>query len=173
MAFYQHGMGYSKLGFTDILDPEAFTSIMENASASFIANNISEDTLNNIYNKLLTDKSNFKNYLSNPNDYTEPVKTEQEIIDDIIGDNWDAFSDFLEKPDVVEEAGVEEITESLPEPTEAVTSISSGSISDFYNGLTEEEKNKLGNLEDLIDDYNAIPFDQPIEDYIETLKCKL
>jgi hypothetical protein len=99
MVYYQHGMGYSKLGFADAIDPEAFTSIMENASASFIANNISEDTLNTIYNKLVANKSNFKNYASNPSDYTAPVKTEQEIIDDIIGDNWEAFSDFLEKPE--------------------------------------------------------------------------
>ncbi len=53
--------------------------------------------------------------------------------------------------------------ESLP--TEAIT--------DFYNGLTEEQKNILGNLDELIEAYNDIPFNQPVEDYIEMLKCKL
>ena len=53
--------------------------------------------------------------------------------------------------------------ESLP--TEAIT--------DFYNGLTEKQKNILGNLDELIDAYNDIPFSQPVEDYIEMLKCKL
>ena len=126
MAYYQHGIGYSKLGFVDILDPEGRTKIMENASASFIANNISEDTLNIIYNKLVANKSNFKNYLSNPSDYTAPVKTEQEIIDDIIGDNWEAFSDFLEKP------------EGLEQPTQPVTNVKV--ISEDY-GVVQAETN--------------------------------
>ena len=50
---------------------------------------------------------------------------------------------------------------------------STEAISDFYNGLTEEQKNKLGNLDALIEEYEDIPFDQAVEDYIETLKCKL
>ena len=57
--------------------------------------------------------------------------------------------------------------------TKGVVSFPSEAISDFYNGLTEEQKNKLGNLDALIEEYEDIPFDQPVEDYIETLKCKL
>ena len=87
MMFYQHGMGYSRLGFTDVLDPEGFTSVMKPASAAFIENNISDNTLNVIYNKLMVEKSAYKNYLTSPSDYAEPVVTDQEILDDILGDN--------------------------------------------------------------------------------------
>jgi Mg/Co/Ni transporter MgtE len=55
----------------------------------------------------------------------------------------------------------------------AVESVPTEAITDFYNELTEEQKNKLGNLDELIEAYEDIPFDQPVEDYIETLKCKL
>ena len=55
----------------------------------------------------------------------------------------------------------------------SVMNTSTEAISDFYNGLTEEQKNKLGNLDALIEEYEDIPFDQAVEDYIETLKCKL
>ena len=60
---------------------------MEPASAAFIENNISDNTLNVIYNKLMVEKSAYKNYLTSPSDYAEPVVTDQEILDDILGDN--------------------------------------------------------------------------------------
>ena len=46
-------------------------------------------------------------------------------------------------------------------------------INEFYNGLTQEQKDKLGNLDDLIAEYNDVPFDYAVEDYIESIKCKL
>jgi hypothetical protein len=46
-------------------------------------------------------------------------------------------------------------------------------ISEFYNGLTEAQKKILGNLEDLIAEYDETPFDYPEEKYIESLICKL
>jgi hypothetical protein len=46
-------------------------------------------------------------------------------------------------------------------------------ISEFYNGLTEDQKKILGNLEALINEYEDIPFNYSEEEYIESLKCKL
>jgi hypothetical protein len=46
-------------------------------------------------------------------------------------------------------------------------------LSEFYNGLTEAQKKILGNLEDLMDEFENMPFDYSEEEYIESLKCKL
>jgi hypothetical protein len=46
-------------------------------------------------------------------------------------------------------------------------------ISNFYESLTPEQKATLGPIEDVIADYESIPFDSSYEDYIESLKCKL
>lgn len=45
-------------------------------------------------------------------------------------------------------------------------------IENFYNSISEEEKNKLGTLDDLIMRYENSVFDYPVEQYIESLKCK-
>ena len=57
--FYQHGVGYSKLGFVKVLDPESFVQIMQNASSSFLDNDINTEIFNRIYNSLMT-KNQFK-----------------------------------------------------------------------------------------------------------------
>jgi hypothetical protein len=44
-------------------------------------------------------------------------------------------------------------------------------ISNFYESLTQEEKDKLGSIEDIISDYESMPFDYSYEDYIKSLKC--
>jgi hypothetical protein len=46
-------------------------------------------------------------------------------------------------------------------------------ISDFYNELTEEQKKKIGTLEDLNDQYNEIPFQMTEEEFINNIKCNL
>jgi alkylated DNA repair dioxygenase AlkB len=46
-------------------------------------------------------------------------------------------------------------------------------ITEFYDSLTEEQKNILGNLDDLIAAYEDAPMVYSEEAYIETLKCKL
>jgi hypothetical protein len=46
-------------------------------------------------------------------------------------------------------------------------------ISNFYEDLTPEQKTKLGSLDDIMADYENIPFDYSYDEYIESLKCKL
>jgi predicted NAD-dependent protein-ADP-ribosyltransferase YbiA (DUF1768 family) len=46
-------------------------------------------------------------------------------------------------------------------------------ISNFYESLTPEQKTKLESLEDIIADYESIPFEYSYNEYIESLKCKL
>jgi hypothetical protein len=54
---------------------------------------------------------------------------------------------------------------------ENVSSINT--IVDFYNELTEEQKKKIGTLEDLNDQYNEIPFQMTEEEFINNIKCNL
>jgi alkylated DNA repair dioxygenase AlkB len=60
-----------------------------------------------------------------------------------------------------------------PEGIQTVDAAPNVMLSEFYNGLTEAQKKILGNLEDLIAEYDEIPFDYSEEKYIESLKCKL
>ncbi len=50
---------------------------------------------------------------------------------------------------------------------------STTNISDFYNSLTEEQKKKIGTLEDLNEQYNEIPFQMTEEEFINNIKCNL
>jgi alkylated DNA repair dioxygenase AlkB len=64
-------------------------------------------------------------------------------------------------------------TPDINQVSKTVTSIPTEEITNFYNALTEEQKNILGNLDGLIAAYEDVPFNQSVEDYIEMLKCKL
>jgi predicted NAD-dependent protein-ADP-ribosyltransferase YbiA (DUF1768 family) len=47
-------------------------------------------------------------------------------------------------------------------------------LSNFYNTLTSAQKEKIGTLEDLYEEYNQIPYEQSVEDFIDEIKtCKL
>jgi len=97
MMFYQHGFGYSPLGFNKILEAQAFTGIVETASASFLSNNLSTATLDQIFN-ILNTRSNYKNYVVNPKDYTSPEEGLQNVFDEFTDNDWENLKDFIEKP---------------------------------------------------------------------------
>ena len=46
-------------------------------------------------------------------------------------------------------------------------------LSEFYNSLTEEQKMSAGTLEDLIDEFNSVPFTFTEQDFIQELKCRI
>jgi hypothetical protein len=68
MMFYQHGIGNTKLGFTKVLDPIQYKAIMQAASTNFINNYLNEDTLNTIFNTVVS-MDRFKNHLTSPEGY--------------------------------------------------------------------------------------------------------
>jgi len=86
-----------------------------------------------------------------------------------ISDFYDMIKPQLESKDIIEKI-IETITqlENQVEPTQSV-------ISDFYSSLTDKEKEKLGNLDELIDDYvQMYEGTMSEEQYIENvLKCNL
>jgi hypothetical protein len=71
----------------------------------------------------------------------------------------------LKEPIVTEEA--QEMASEM-ESEEAPIS----TIRDFYNSLTEEEKAKFGTEEDLMREYNEIPFPMSEKDFVDQKICK-
>jgi hypothetical protein len=63
---YQHGLGYSKYGFNDALPYEDYIGVMQTASDIFMANDMSNDTLNTVYNRLVDTVGIFPNYVISP-----------------------------------------------------------------------------------------------------------
>ena len=63
-------------------------------------------------------------------------------------------------------------SENKPE-NEFLTSAVNNSISTFFNSLNAQQQAKLGSLENLQNEYNAVPFAISEEDFINELKCKL
>lgn len=96
LMFYQHGTGYSKLGFVRVLDPEAFTQIMQNASNSFLNNGLSEETFERIYSRLNT-KSQFKDYTVDP-DNIEGIESVESFLETFSEDELKGMEDFLGTP---------------------------------------------------------------------------
>jgi hypothetical protein len=101
LMFYQHGTGYSKLGFVRVLDPEAFTQIMQNAANSFLNNDLSEKTFERIYNRLNT-KSQFKDYIVDPNNLSGEESVE-DYLNTFSEDDFADMADFLGQVPVKEE----------------------------------------------------------------------
>ena len=140
---------------------------MQTASDSFLKNSLNDDTFELIYNRLNT-KAQFKNYTvdpANPN----AVTTVEDVLSTYTADDLEGMSDFLEG---VEEQPIQPTVEPVGE-IQTVSAEPNALISEFYNNLTQEQKNILGNLEDLIAEYEDVPFDYSEQEFIESLKCKL
>jgi hypothetical protein len=103
LMFYQHGTGYSKLGFVRVLDPEAFTQIMQNAANSFLNNDLSEKTFERIYNRLNT-KSQFKDYIVDPNNLSGEESVD-DYLDTFSDDDFADMADFLGEAPAKDESG--------------------------------------------------------------------
>lgn len=65
---------------------------------------------------------------------------------------------------------VQPITQPTVQTTEEVST--KQQLKDFYESLSKEQKEKLGNIEDIIENYENLPINMSIEKYIEQLKCK-
>lgn len=115
MMMYQHGIGYSKYGFTKALPYEGFIGVMQTASEIFMNKQLNEETLSVIFDKLVQPNNRvFKDLLVSPKQYLAPQPAEANIEDEVISE--EAADALLEK------MGVESV-EALDaaEPTETVT----------------------------------------------------
>lgn len=66
--FYQNGIGKTRLGFVKALDPIKYKNIISNASKAFTANYLNTETLDSIFNTVVS-MDKFKNYLVSPKGY--------------------------------------------------------------------------------------------------------
>ena len=71
MMFYQHGAGYSKFGFTKVLDPLNYIEVMQPAANGFLNNNLNDSVFQLVFDRMSI-KSMFKNYVVKSEDYTDP-----------------------------------------------------------------------------------------------------
>ena len=86
VAIYQHGIGYSKYGFNKALPYEGFIGVMKSASEIFMKNQLNEETLNNVFNKLTDPKNKyFKDYVVSSKAYNDP-QTAAPVEDELISE---------------------------------------------------------------------------------------
>lgn len=99
------------------------------------------------------------------------VKVENEIPDSSIVEY------YLGKQKPLGQAPVEKTEEGSPiEGMENIPTPSSQpemSVTEFYNSLSQEDRDKLGSIEEVINEMLEIPFDVSDSEFIKMLKCRL
>jgi hypothetical protein len=145
MMFYQHGAGYSRHGFTKVLDPVKYLEVMSAGANSFLNNNLKTLVFDEILNRMRV-KSPFKNYLTTPANYSDPQPMSEEE-----QQTW-----FSQLQDIVDESGTIEIEpEDVPEgPIEGPGEPSTQPAvteEDFNLELTDQITILEGELADLED----------------------
>jgi hypothetical protein len=116
MMFYQHGTGYSKFGFTKVLDPLQYIEVMQPAANGFLNNNLNDAVFEQVYNRMMI-KSMFKNYTVTADNYADPKPMSEEELADRIAKANEAI---LALGGIETELGPNETNEDDPteEPTE-------------------------------------------------------
>jgi hypothetical protein len=113
--FYQHGVGYSRLGFSKALDASSFTLLMKDAAATFLQNIDSNETiLPQIYLEI-KNVDNFRNYNAYDNRYDT---VSEEVVNLNIEDDDDITDAFLKAAfgdDVSEDSPVANVITRLQE----------------------------------------------------------
>ena len=96
MMMYQHGIGYSKYGFTRALPYEGFLGVMQTASEIFMNKQLNEDTLAVILDKLAEPGNKvIKNLVVSPKQYLAPQPVEVKEEDELISES--AAEEMLQK----------------------------------------------------------------------------
>jgi hypothetical protein len=124
MMMYQHGIGYSKYGFTRALPYEGFIGVMQTASEIFINKQLNEDTLAVIFDKLVEPGNKvFKNLLVTPKQYLKP---EPSVVKE-----EDEFMSEEEAVAMLEKMGIKPIGE---ESTQSSTSVNPAEFTNHSGG---------------------------------------
>jgi hypothetical protein len=85
MMIYQHGLGYSKYGFNDVLPYEDYIGVMQTASDIFMNNEMSNATLETVYDRLVNSRGLFPDYVTAPGLYRSgsPRQADEIITTDV------------------------------------------------------------------------------------------
>ena len=143
IMLYQHGVGYSKHGFTKALPYDDFINIMQPASKIFINNQLNEETLESIYSMLMDSDKSFVNYVVSSKEYNDA-----EVSKSVNITPAEARA-LLESGSI----GVEEDIDDEEEPTQSSTSVKTEvlSIQEVLKEYTLEELKQGVNLRSLQD----------------------
>ena len=174
MMFYQHGTGYSKYGFTKVLDPVDYVKEMQPAANSFLNNNLNTAVFEQVYNRMMV-KSMFKSYLVKADNYADPKPLTQEEIDEM---SAEANAAILAMGSIDSELGQDDVNEDDPteEPTETppTTTNAAAEYTNYHGGAKkydaywEQEGKGVGVTNHTIyttDSYDAL--DQTTKDKLE------
>jgi hypothetical protein len=135
MMMYQHGIGYSKYGFTRALPYKGFIGVMQTASEIFINKQLKEDTLAVIFDKLVEPGNKvFKNLLVTPKQYLAP---EPSVVKE-----EDEFMSEEEAAAMLEKMGIKPIGEESTQPSTSVKVISNSKV-DYTRNLVENNPRTL------------------------------
>jgi hypothetical protein len=133
MMMYQHGIGYSKYGFTRALPYEGFIGVMQTASEIFINKQLNEDTLAVIFDKLVEPGNKvFKNLLVTPKQYLAP---EPSVVKE-----EDEFMSEEEAAAMLEKMGIKPIGEELTQPSTSVNPLVKAGVksTDMYGNAAKD-----------------------------------
>ena len=133
IMLYQHGVGYSKHGFTKALPYDDFINIMQPASKIFINNQLNEETLESIYSMLMASDKSFVNYVVSSKEYNDA-----EVSKSVNITPAEARA-LLESGSI----GVDEDIDDEEEPTQTSTSVekviyNNNGLTIIENGLSED-----------------------------------
>ena len=133
IMLYQHGVGYSKHGFTKALPYDDFINIMQPASKIFINNQLNEETLESIYSMLMASDKSFVNYVVSSKEYNDA-----EVSKSVNLTPAEARA-LLESGSI----GVDEDIDDEEEPTQTSTSVEkviydNNGLTIIENGLSED-----------------------------------
>ena len=157
MIIYQHGMGYSKYGFTEALPYEDYIGVMQNAADIFLTKNLNEATLDLIYQKMMASKSSFKNYVSEPKVYRSGLSKAQaeELVPEILAaDSPEILALLSRVPGAQTEQPTQPSTSVKREYTpENITTLKPNEV--FVFGSNTEGRHGKGAAKTAVDNFGA------------------
>ena len=145
MMIYQHGLGYSKYGFNDVLPYEDYIGVMQTASEIFMNNEMSSATLETVYDRLVNAKGLFPNYVSAPSLYKKgsPQQAPEDI--PVSADNERVLA-MLAMLEPKEEAPVQPTAEPVEEVKLGVSEVFESNPELSSIGTPEQYSQYLNNI---------------------------
>ena len=164
MSTFQNGVGNTKYGLSNILPVDTYYEIIERGANKFKPD---FETLADILETRLAAGNNpFVQY--SPEIVAEPI-------DYTISEDGSVFTLNIPNESMFKEEGLDNngsIEEMYSDPS-GNTSNANSKLRSFYFSLTASEKEKIGTLDMLLNEYNTLPIDMSQDEFIEMKRCNL
>lgn len=164
MSTFQNGVGNTKYGLSNILPVDTYYEIIERGANKFKPTfEILSDILET---RLAAGNNPFVQY--SPEIVAEPI-------DYTISEDGSVFTLNMSNESIFEQEGFgndTSIEEIYSNPSENNSDVNS-KLRSFYFSLTASEKEKIGTLDMLLNEYNTLPIDMSQDEFIEMKRCNL